>query len=726
METQRTKVANIGWIVVALLLVPLVQVSRAQAQKYVTYRVDGKGLTPPEQYVLAQTEKGEIADLLKQIPDKAIQEQVGKLGLTGYVQQLQEEAREAFLNKYGNRLRIRGKLLETLLMAGFPGYKIHWRGIRINNAFIVKSLDLEGAEVEHEVWLKNSILKGKANFKDSWFKKNLLLAGTEVQGEADFGWVKVGKDFALLPSSFHGAVNFNGADIMGDFYANEAQFLHHEQPANFNSMKVGQTAFFNKAKFQGPVDFGYADVKRNFWAGGAQFLSHEQPANFNTMQVGQTAFFNKAEFRGPVDFGRADIKGSFEVTGSCFLNKEQTANFNNMQVGQSAYFSKVEFQGPVNFAFADFKGALMAGGARFLHQEQLANFDSMKIGDWAFFSEAEFHGLVDFSYAAIKANFEANGAQFLNQGQPADFRVMKVGQTAIFNKAEFQGPVDFGRADISGQFVAIEAKFLNKEQTVSFESMKVGQTAFFDEVTCQGPLDLRSANFQLLQIVNFKPVMVNLEGMTYRNISFGDHWKNTLKLLEKSSPYHAQPYSQLATFFQQSGYPDRADAVFITGKQREWWETWSWEKPWQWPLKILEKIFFDKGVGYGRHPGRVVYFSAFFVILGTWIFSQPGVLTWESRRPLQRIKLKRAFWYSLDAFLPVISLGPDKVYRLSPEGKINWASFIPERISTLFPDHIRVWLTDHHLSATTYFYIHQLAGYVLVSIGVAAMTGIIR
>jgi uncharacterized protein YjbI with pentapeptide repeats len=636
MKTRRIKLLVSGWVIAALALLLTVRVCGAENRKYANYRVDGKKLFEAEQYVLEQTENGKIADLSELIRDKG-RRLVSVREISQYVESLKEDDRTTFLKDYSdrlhihpnslkrlladNRLFIRAKFLETLLTGGFPGFKIHRHGVRIGNALVKEPLDVEGAKVEHKFWLLNCIFQEGVSFRDSWFKKNLVLSGSKVRGEANFERIKVGGCIFLCDAHFQGPVNFAGADVKGYFEANGAKFLN-EARASFQGMKVGDDADFKRAIFKGPVDFRGVDIKHHFAAHNAEFQNETGEASFNCMKVGGAAFFNGAKFYGPVDFVATEIK----------------------------------------------------------------------------------------------SNFEADEAKFFNQSTKAMFKRMKVGIAVFLKKTEFHGPVDFTAAHIGNQFVASGAKFLkvmdspDVEET-SFNSIKVEHSAFFDEATLQGPVDLRFASFQNLALASKKPksflnvndANLKLEGMTYKNIDFGDNWDKLLAFLEKSD-CHAQPYCQLTTFLQQSGSPDRADEVYISGKKREWREGWSCSKFWQWPLKFLEKgfekIFLDYCVGYGRHPGRVFYLSLVFVGLGSIIFSRPGVLTWEGGRPFKRIKIIRAVWYSLDAYLPFISLGPDKFYELSQEAKSSWV--------------------------TTYFYIHQLAGYVLVSIGVAAMTGIIK
>jgi hypothetical protein len=109
-------------------------------------------------------------------------------------------------------------------------------------------------------------------------------------------------------------VNFGGADIGGQFYAERAHFqgMGQKNEVNFNGLKVGQIAFFSEAVFQGPVDFVNADIGGQFNAEGAQFL-YEKKVSFNSLNVGQDAYFRGALFQGPVDFRAMVVKKTLHL-----------------------------------------------------------------------------------------------------------------------------------------------------------------------------------------------------------------------------------------------------------------------------------------------------------------------------------------------------------------------------------------------------------------------------
>ncbi len=694
----------------------LLWVTSAYGQNYAKYRVDGKRLTRQERWVLEQVAADMVADLmgkfvLPRISEEEDLKEAKELGLTGYLNYLKKESSSkanAFQHDIDKKIHISAKFLQQLLTGSFPDFKIKQHGVRITNAIIEGPLNLEGTEVNCHVEITGCIFKEQLFFSDSAFKRSLFLKKCHFLNKADLDGIEVAKDIRFDEGEFYGQLVIRNANIKGQFGAKKAKFFNKKEKANFNGIKVGGMTSFEKAEFHWQVDFTGSQLGDQFDARETKYLSKEQEASFNGMKVAKLTSFQKAEFHGPVDFGSAESKGQFIAKGAKFESQDHKANFNSTKVGEIAFFNDAVFHGPVNFVGADIGGDFNASGAQFNSTEQEVIFDGIHIGGRGIFCEAIFKGPVSFFAMRVENGF-----------------TIRPPKGGAGKRAEFHASVDFGGCKIGWQFNIRGAQFKSKEHIANFSGMEVGQIAVFNEAEFHGPVDLRFGSFQLLEFNDVNYPAVLLEGMTYKNILAGADWKNLLKLLKKST-YHSQPYSQLETFLKQTGYPERADEVFITGKRRVMKESWNWWKPWQWPGKILETILLDWGVGYGRHPGRIIYYSAFFIFLGTVIFLQPAVLTWEGGEAEKKIKLKQAFWFSLDAYLPFVSLGPDKFYQLNRDTLISLAIFLPKGLTSRFPKGLQDWLTNRHLAGTTYFYLHQLAGYVFVSIGIAAVTGIVK
>jgi hypothetical protein len=109
----------------------------------------------------------------------------------------------------------------------------------------------------------------------------------------------------------------------------------------------------------------------------------------------------------------------------------------------------------------------------------------------------------------------------------------------------------------------------------------------------------------------------------------------------------------------------------------------------------------DKGqaifLGYGRFPLPPVFWSIGFIALGALLFANTGKMSPVKKDEVDGVAYSR-LWYSLELFLPVVDLGVAK----------NW------KPKESFP------------GLRTYARIHQLAGWVLIPVTLAALTGVIK
>ena len=157
-----------------------------------------------------------------------------------------------------------------------------------------------------------------------------------------------------------------------------------------------------------------------------------------------------------------------------------------------------------------------------------------------------------------------------------------------------------------------------------------------------------------------------------------------LHQLSRSKPFSFQPYQQLATVLRDAGKSSTANAVLFAAKKRERQSATDWWK--RLGSGVLQWVI---GYGIGHYTFRVLYWAIGFVLLGCgvlYIWEEPQN-HWESI----------GFWFSFDYLLPIIRLH-DAHYET-----VNLSSGV--RI---------------------YFYVHQIIGYVLASLLIAALSGITK
>ena len=531
--------------------------------------------------------------------------------------------------------------------------------------------------------------------------------------------MKVGRIAFFRKAVFAGPVRFRGAEITDQFVADEAEFKNAKAKADFDGMKVGRTAFFRKAVFAGAVDFSGAEIIGNLRANEAQFNHPEAEANFNGMKVGGAAFFEKAVFAGPANFGRAKITGRFMADGAEFKNAKEEANFNGMKVGGTAFFEKAVFAGPVDFGRAEITGRFMADGAKFKHAKAEANFNGMKVGGGAFLRKAVFAGPVNFLGAEIRGQFIAEEAEFKQAETTANFNGIKVSDIALFQNTVFEGLLSIAEAELLDLIIqgsrekgpsvlksldlsrtAIQRKLVIEDAQLGelmAPSLQVAGPTTLNRVRIEQATNLEHARFLTLTLTEVtwpgQSDSVRLEGMTYEHISAGEKegdWKKLLEWIDGAA-YNTQPYSQLEASFRADGYPERTDAVYVALKQRERREVLPFSSLGWWKNVLLEKL-----VRYGRSAHWALYWSALVVFIGVLVFARRKDV--EPRKAEDTSRPYNPLWYSLDLFLPFVPLEAAEVWM--------------PRQDSRFRRH--------------YARLHTILGWMLIPIGLAAITGIIK
>ena len=592
-----------------------------------------------------------------------------------------------------------------------------------NNAYFAGSASFDGMRVDESLSLTSAVFAGRATFSEMNVTGRLVVLRTQFVNGSEvkqFSGMKVGGNAIFGKAVFFGPAMFVDAKIDGSFEAGDVRF---GASADFSDVKVGGSAIFGETVFFGPAMFVDAKIDGNFGADDARFGAS---ADFSDVKVGGSAIFGaidddgtflgKTVFSGRVEFENAEISGNFEAVGTRFV---QPANFNGMEVGGSAFFIEAVFAGTADFAGANIGGDFQATRAKFTNSKEGVNLSDIKVGNTASFVQAVFSGPVRFASADITLDLNANDARFTNGSEKANFGSMKVGGSAAFFDSVFEGPVDFTNAHV-GTFNADRARFYNPK-TANFGAMKADyayfrgtaflgtadfidmevKRAFFIRATFDREVSMIDTDFQS---INFSDVFwprpprpIDLNGMTYRFIYAGDDEDSSTELLEllNRSVYHANPYANLEEYFRKRGEPAKADSVFIAQKRRERDEVWGGDRTeWRW----WRSRMVDTMVLFGLSPQRAFIWALLPLALGTVLFRKRYMEYMVPDRPEDTRFKYNSFWYSLDLFLPFIDLQAAKYWAPSPSYGLQ----------------------------RRYMLIHTFAGWILIPIGLLALTGVFR
>jgi hypothetical protein len=552
--------------------------------------------------------------------------------------------------------------------------------VEIINAVIEGSFILRSLNVESEVSIQRTKIKGPLDWSYATFKRVLNFENSIFETDATFKAVTVEKDMFLDNVTFGGFAAFSDITVLGIFYSRSANY---KKQSIFTEGNFKKRIELNKSKFEGEANFVSARIGSVAVFTGAEF---KERAIFNGAQIGEGAFFNPATFEGEANFVSARIGSSAVFTGAEF--KEQ-AIFNGAQIGEGAFFNPATFEGEANFVSARIGSSAVFTGSEFKEQ---ASFSCAQIDGPAFFDLATFEGEANFVSARIGSSAEFTGAEFKER---ASFNKTQIDGSAFFDLATFEGEANFVSARIgsSAEFTGAEFK-----ERASFNSAQIQRESHFERTIFANYVSFENTSFETIYFgepeVQFN-AKIDLRGCIYNRIHPILFWE---QLMEYLDPYDRQPFTQLEETFRRAGKDKLADDVYYELKCRES-DQKTLRNPGAWLLDHFLWLF----TGYGVRLHRLSVFIALILLIGTIIFHFEGAVEPKlDMQPLPHLPYWEAFWVSLNTFLPVEI----------PSGE-NW---IPS--SKI----IRVL----GIRFTTFATLLKLAGWILIPVGIAGISGILK
>jgi hypothetical protein len=285
---------------------------------------------------------------------------------------------------------------------------------------------------------------------------------------------------------------------------------------------------------------------------------------------------------------------------------------------------------------------------------------------------------------------------------------MKVNGAMLLHRTVFKGPVDFRYTEVENNFEAVDAQFNYPYKDVNFNHVRVGDTILLKRTHFLGSANFSNSEYSIFQLESVDwpaGAIVNIGGMKYGSAvsKKGDNpdaWQELIKLANLS-PFDAQTYRTLESFFESQGHPERADEVYFAYKKQErtFAETGFWQRLWN--------RLFEGFVRYGRRPEWAFLWSLLPLALGTLVFRKRESMVETSKKDRPRSENDEPessprpyypFLYSLDSFLGPVDLGIEKQWEPKPERK----------------------------AALVYLVCHKLVGWIFITVALFAVTGLVK
>jgi hypothetical protein len=513
--------------------------------------------------------------------------------------------------------------------------------------------------------LKNQFLTPSARVITSSFVRQLLT--NDIPG------VKV-------PS--YGVQIFN-ATVTGDLDLTNQEIPFHLRMQNcdfegyvsFLSAQFKGSLSFSWSRFHGPADFRYTTIVGRFDVENVNFLEGEfektdesqedaGKVQFNYLRVEGPVFLTSATFERPVIFYAAGTAGNFEANDVHF---KQSANFELMEVRGHAFFNRAIFEGGARFFRVKVTQNFEAEGARFNNELKEADFEGLNAYAALFRRDQNkgatiFNGPVRFYGVNTSTNLVLDDAHF---NKEVELQNMSIKGDIFLRWAVFNSGADFWGTTVGQSFDASETQFKNAKSWIYLADLKADV------------LDLRGTSFTS---------RIDLSGLTFREVRSAG-LQNLSDLIGRAA-YDAGTYAALEDYYRRQGNISAANDVYITRRRRARaslsYGAW------------LIDLMYDGFVGYGRRPGQVIIPIVVVLSIGWWMFRNKRLMQAQDEK--NQCRPYSPIMYSLDLFLPIVDLRAASIWEPKESRRL----------------------------AQVYLMFHVIAGWVLITIFVTAITGIVK
>jgi hypothetical protein len=386
----------------------------------------------------------------------------------------------------------------------------------------------------------------------------------------------------------------------------------------------------------------------------------------------------KTSFRGFARFIGASVKAYLSFIAVEF---EDIAWFDGMTVDGDARFDDVRFLPKKQVKASDF-----------------VSFYGIHISGQTVFDGARFGVYVRFDQARLDADSSFCSTQFMKR--------------ARFDNAVFGGPVRFIRREdndppvmfeASAEFAAVSAPDIHFEETefrgdVRFRDASIKTLRFQDaeneKDVCRFPHVKRAADGR------WSP-RIDLRGLAYDRMIIS---REGIRVLESIEPFDIQPYRQAEKVFRTMGDSSSADRVYLMQRRRTL--LYHLKRPRHW-LKAFGELLYWAAANFGIRPYRLAVYTLILITVSTYLFMQPGAVAAKKDTSCvgHQLHAAEAFGVSVAYFLPVEV----------PTGSC-WEATRERAIP----------VGNHEISFLLWATVLRLSGWIVVPLGVAALSGLLR
>jgi hypothetical protein len=363
---------------------------------------------------------------------------------------------------------LRSSFLETILLKDKYRSALTRLGVRITGARFTDTVDLQNAELGHDLWLDRSLLEKGVNLEAVETRRRMAFDSSKILGTFNAAGSRISEDLSMYQTEFSDDVDLSRAQV------GNLLFLRGSTVAsiNMNGLSVGKALFMDgKAQFK-EINLIRAHIAETLDLSGATVTG---VLNMDGLSVGQgLAMGNKAQFKG-INLIRAHIAETLDLSSSTVTGK---LNMNGLGVGQGLFMGdKANFE-EIDLGVAHIGGVLdlsSATVAGLLNLNQIHVDQALFMGNEAQFKEinlisAHIGGSLDLSSSSVTGMLNMNGISV--------DQVLILRDKALFEEIDLRG-AHTEQLDLSSSTVA---GMLNMNQIHVDQAVFMGNKANFAEI----------------------------------------------------------------------------------------------------------------------------------------------------------------------------------------------------------------------------------------------------
>jgi uncharacterized protein YjbI with pentapeptide repeats len=368
--------------------------------------------------------------------------------------------------------KLRSSFLRTILSTDKYKHVLTSRGIRINGARFTDRLELDNIEVNHEIWLDNSLFEKGVSLIGFKSTRPITFDGSKVVGTLDLRVVQIDNMYARDGAQLQ-SVTLERAIVANILDLSDADI---EQSLIMTGIRIG--GYLNAAKVRArEILLSQARVGSHLTLTGAIVPT---VIDMNGIDVGGHVMIDSS-VSNQIKLSNAIIRSHLDLSDS---KAAASIDMAGIQITRNLTAENI------NLAALDLTDAHI-GGVLNLKTAKVttANMDSLQVGAHVFMDENAEFGEIDLSNADFRAHF------FLRTAKARRLQMdeLQVAGNLLMNESAEFDEVHLLRARIGG---VLNLRGATVRGQLNFESIQVGGHLFMDEGAKFGDVNLLNATLR--------------------------------------------------------------------------------------------------------------------------------------------------------------------------------------------------------------------------------------